>query len=284
VWVDTDPAVGLPLHDCDDGFALWQAMHDPRLDVLGVTVGYGNTSARRALKITHELWARLTFNTVPLYAGAEKAGSIPGSHHGLDALTSALEKAQVPLTLIALGPATLYAALIQRRPDLINTIEKMIWVAGRKPGERLHFGSRCSYEFHDANFEKDPTAAKTLLNSGVPLCLLPVGLGPELMLTEADFRQLRQRGGYAGVWLTRKSWLWLFLWKTCFGLEGAPVFDCLAVLAAARPEVLFFEACQIELHSDKRPCLNYRQALASSHHVCTGVHADAQAQLFHFNG
>ena len=29
VWIDTDPSIGVPFHEADDGFALIQAFHSP---------------------------------------------------------------------------------------------------------------------------------------------------------------------------------------------------------------------------------------------------------------
>ena len=33
VWIDTDPSIGVPLHEADDGFALVQAFHSPEVRI-----------------------------------------------------------------------------------------------------------------------------------------------------------------------------------------------------------------------------------------------------------
>jgi purine nucleosidase len=198
----------------------------------------------------------------------------------LVALANELKYHKEKMTLLALGPATLFASLIRHRPDLKHRIDKIIWVAGRQPGERLFIGQRCAYEFHDANFEKDPAAAQILLDSEIPMILIPVGLGTELMLTADDFSILKRQGGSAGSWLTRRSRLWLFLWKIVFGLKGAPVFDCLAVLAASAPDLLDFSTCRIEVLEGKRVELHYQLNDTGPHQVCTSISEGARKALF----
>ena len=102
------------------------------------------------------------------------------------------------------------------------------------------------------------------------------------MLTSYDFSRLKQEGGAAGTWLIRRSRLWLFLWQIVFGMKGAPVFDCLAVLAASAPDVLGFSACRIEIKEGKRTELHYQIDDAVPHQVCISVHHDARELVLNF--
>jgi len=55
VWIDTDPAVGEPDRDVDDGLALVQAFRSPELDIRGVSVVFGNAPLDRGLPIARRL-------------------------------------------------------------------------------------------------------------------------------------------------------------------------------------------------------------------------------------
>ena len=55
VWIDTDPAIGEPERDVDDGLALVQAFHSPELDIRGVSVVFGNAALDRGLPIARRL-------------------------------------------------------------------------------------------------------------------------------------------------------------------------------------------------------------------------------------
>ena len=55
VWIDTDPAVGEPDRDVDDGLALLQAFRSPELEIRGVSVVFGNAELARGLPIARRL-------------------------------------------------------------------------------------------------------------------------------------------------------------------------------------------------------------------------------------
>ncbi|MEA3210810.1 MAG: hypothetical protein QOE70_3867 [Chthoniobacter sp.] len=245
VWIDTDPSIGLPLHDADDGFALIQAFHSPELVIRGIASIYGNARLRRTDQIAREI-ARLFgppagLDANDVYPGAASAAELGQSTPAAEALQRALRESAGPLTCLALGPLTNLATVIQRAPGLAaEKIERVIFVGGRTPGSRFFFGSWNPYEFHDANFEKDPEAAAIVLGSRLPVTFVPLELTSKMALTPADFTRI-SASGEAGRWLAGKARLWLWLWRICFGVPGGLVHDCLAVLAATHPHLLCFE-------------------------------------------
>ncbi len=42
VIIDTDPAIGYPLRDVDDGLAMAIGLNSPELEIVGITTIYGN--------------------------------------------------------------------------------------------------------------------------------------------------------------------------------------------------------------------------------------------------
>ena len=55
VWIDTDPAVGIPGADVDDGLALIQAFHSPEMRVRGVSAVFGNAPLEQTFPIATEM-------------------------------------------------------------------------------------------------------------------------------------------------------------------------------------------------------------------------------------
>ena len=55
VWIDTDPAIGEPERDVDDGFALVQAFRSPELEVRGISVVFGNAPLSQGAPIARRL-------------------------------------------------------------------------------------------------------------------------------------------------------------------------------------------------------------------------------------
>ena len=124
VWVDSDPSMGLPLHDCDDGFALYQAIHSPSLEICGVSVSYGNTSAPAAMRITRRFWSCLGSRGPALIAGATGPWIAASDHPAIQAMAKELKERDEKITFLALAPASLIASLVWHRPDLKKRIRK----------------------------------------------------------------------------------------------------------------------------------------------------------------
>ena len=55
VWVDTDPAIGEPERDVDDGFALVQAFRSPEIQIRGISVVFGNAPLDQGLSIARRI-------------------------------------------------------------------------------------------------------------------------------------------------------------------------------------------------------------------------------------
>src|SRR3954470_3215985 len=73
VWIDTDPAIGEPERDVDDGLALVQAFHSPELDIRGVSVVFGNAPLERGLPIARRLVHDFGPAGLKVFGGAAKA-------------------------------------------------------------------------------------------------------------------------------------------------------------------------------------------------------------------
>jgi inosine-uridine nucleoside N-ribohydrolase len=101
----------------------------------------------------------------------------------------------------------------------------------------LAFGPTRSFRIHDANVFKDAAATKTVLGSDIPIMLVPIATAANLLVDETDLRQL-EGSGDAGNYLSRRSRIWLWFWTHLVKTDGGPVFDALAIVPTARPELL----------------------------------------------
>lgn len=243
VWIDTDPSIGVPFHEADDGFALIQAFHSPELRIRGISSTYGNAGLATTTRIAREMARRFGgsagITDAQVFAGAASARDLGKPTAATEALRAAL--AERPLTYLALAPLTNLATFLTLYPEAARRIEHVIFVGGRSPGERFRAGRWNPYEFTDGNFHKDNAAAAILLAVGPPLTLIPVELALRWPLLPEELARIGREGGPAGRYLADKARLWMRLWRLCFGTEGGIVFDCLAVLAASHPQLLVHE-------------------------------------------
>ena len=143
MWIDTDPSIGIPGHEADDGFALIQAFRSPELRIRGLSVSYGNAPLRKVLPIAREIATRfgaeagVTPNHV--FAGAASRKELGTATPATAALRAALE--QRPLTYLAIAPLTNLGTFLERYPELTGRIERVIFVGGRTPGHRFRAGN-----------------------------------------------------------------------------------------------------------------------------------------------
>ncbi|MBV9517274.1 MAG: nucleoside hydrolase [Hyphomicrobiales bacterium] len=208
VIIDTDPGL-------DDALALFLACASPELDIVGVTTVAGNLALSRttanALKLLHHLGR----DEVPVIAGCERPlrreGFDVADIHGEDGLGGALlpspdrqphpvhavrwlahELHQRPvhsLHLLALGPLTNVAHLIESRPDAAKRLGGIIAMGGavREPGNVTKFA-----EF---NIATDPEAANVVFGWQIPVTLVPLDVTRKVLASREWNATLLGRGG-----------------------------------------------------------------------------------------
>jgi inosine-uridine nucleoside N-ribohydrolase len=239
VWIDTDVSIGSPIREVDDGYALVLALHSPEIRVAGISTSYGNAplghTTRAARELIRQFGAPGRVRPEQIFTGAGSAADLGSRSQASEALATAVEKESV--TYVALGPLTNLATFLRLHPQSARKIERVIFVGGQAQGTTLAFGPRRSFHIHDANVFKDPAAAEAVVRSNIPITLVPIATGSDLVLNEDNLRELEREGG-AGDYLARRSRVWLWFWTHFVNTNGGPIFDALAVVTATRPELV----------------------------------------------
>ena len=243
VWIDTDPSVQRGGHEVDDGFALLQAFHSKELQVRGVSVVFGNAPLDRAFPIGQRLVQQFGPTGLGAHRGAAGANELGLETDATRALEAALGKER--LTILVLGPATNVATVLRNHPDLARNIERIVAVAGRRPGQHFITG-KAATPFRDFNFELDPEAFAVILRSRVPLVLAPWEISSRIWLDSSDLARIR-RSGAAREELTDAAEDWLKVWKSQFGVEGFNPFDTLAVGYVTSPHLFTCESLPVQI-------------------------------------
>ena len=234
VWIDTDPAIASPFRDVDDAFALLLATRSPNLTIAGVSATYGNASLQTTTAAARLVLSKLN-SPLSVHPGAQGPRDRSRQTEATEALAATLRRKR-NRTYIALGPLTNLAAFQATHPDLAPRIRRVIFIGGTTSPGDLQFGSRHPVRIHDANVVKDPAAVAQVLHSGMPITIIPVETAARLLVTATDLDAMRSDP--AGDFIQRKSRLWLWFWTKFVGMEGAPIFDASAILAAAEREQL----------------------------------------------
>jgi len=239
VWIDTDVSIGSPFREVDDAYALMLAFHSPEIRIAAVSTTYGNAplghTTRTAREMIRQFGRSAGLNPSQVFAGAGSPRDLGRRSDASEALAAMLENERV--TYVALGPLTNLATFLQLHPKSASRIERVVFLGGQAEGSTLAFGPTRSFHIHDANVFKDPAATAVVLRSKIPLTLVPIAIASNLTLDASDLRQLEQ-SGEAGNYLSSRSKIWLWFWTQFAKARGGPIFDALAVMAVARPELI----------------------------------------------
>jgi purine nucleosidase len=249
-WVDTD-------FGFDD---LWALLVLRRLGakIAGISLVAGNTSLSQV--VANALGARKAYGfDAPIYAGADRplvrtpetAGRILGPRGMLsrgghlpdggaldetDDANTALEtwlrsaKEDERRDILAIGPLTNIARLIQDAPDLAQAITRIIWMGG-SDGEGNHS------PLAEFNALADPEAAAIVANAGIALDVV------DLMFCRTATFGAKQKpdsdaltsdllGGYLDIALTRRR-------------TKMAIYDPAAALVACQPEAFSYRHCDM---------------------------------------
>ncbi len=235
VWLDVDPAIGMIEKDVDDGLAMIQAFHSPELRIHGVSVNFGNSPLNRGLPIAKRVTKLFGPEDLGVHAGAASAADLGVETDAVNAMRAAL--ADQRLTILALGPVTNVATLLQNHPDVHDRIEAVVIVAARRPGQIFRPKPDSERQFPDFNFESDPNAMDVILQTDVPLVFAPWEVSSHVWITEADLDALRAAGG-SGQYIASKSVSWIRMWKRMSKTDGFNPFDTLAVGYLTHPDTI----------------------------------------------
>lgn len=208
LFIYSDNALGSPLGDVDDAFAL-AALFRSRVAIAAVASVAGNTSEPRAFA-----------NNVALAARAGYDGPLLRSGEAAEFLAAA-----APLRIVALGPLTNVAAAL--RAGAMHHHE--VIVVGGNRSSRGRWPPLWPHEF---NLTRDAAAARAVFASALPLTIFPLDLTRQLVATASDLRAL---GGPLGAYLARGARRWLIRLRLLKGSGRFPIHDLAAALYAIDP-------------------------------------------------
>ncbi|WP_416899266.1 MAG: nucleoside hydrolase [Minwuia sp.] len=234
LWIDTDMVSrSNQTADIDDVLAVRMILN-ARLAVEGLSTASGNASAAATWES-----ARREFRDLPLHRGR------PGTSCRNPAVAGLLKALrQGSLTVLALGSLTNIAQAIRCDRNAASRIDRVVAVAGRRPGEAFRLGEGLwDRELRDLNYETDRDAFRTVLESGVPLHLVPFAAGNQIRLDFADLRTLPDR-------LRDRAWSWMLILWFVGGGATLPAFDQAAASYLIWPHLFRCSDVSIEAGDD----------------------------------
>jgi len=262
--IDTDPGI-------DDALALLYAWGSPEITVAGITTVAGNVEVHQAtLNLFRLLALRRPQPEPPVaqgaaqplarplvtakgYHGADGLGDLPdwpAAHPALPAVDAAdfildlTRRAAEPPMLIALGPLTNVAHALMRGLETLRRLTRVVVMGGAVdvPGNVTP-----TAEF---NMHVDPEAAARVLDSGLPIDLVPLDATRQAVVARADFATAL--AGRPGPLATRCAAFTACAFRVdeTRGTAGMLLHDPLAVALAIDPTLAHWESMRVAVEPD----------------------------------
>jgi inosine-uridine nucleoside N-ribohydrolase len=242
VLIDTDTGV-------DDALALILALRSPEIAVRGITTVAGNVEVRKCtrnvLKILELVGAkgvavaqgsskplRRILTTAPEVHGNDGLGNAAGTRTVLPTLGNSAprlmkllcERFGRRLTIVALGPLTNIARAITAYPKSLRRVGRIVSMGGalRVPGN--------TGPVAEFNYYVDPEAADIVLNSGIPITMVPLDLTEQIVLMRSELEyRARRRPNAVSRLVMRMTKHYMAYHKETDGFNGGFLHDPIAV-------------------------------------------------------
>ncbi len=246
--------------DCDpghdDAIAMVLALASPELDVKAITASAGNQTPDKTLRNVLRMLTLLGRQDIPVAGGARKplmreliiADNVHGES-GLDGpalpepdfapqtctavelMASTLRASPQPITLVATGPQTNVALLLNSHPELHDKIARIVLMGGA-----MALGNwQPAAEF---NIYVDPEAAEIVFQSGIPIVMAGLDVTHKAQIHDQDIARFRQLGNpVATVVAGLLDFFMAYHRDEKWGFVGAPLHDPCTIAWLLKPEL-----------------------------------------------
>ena len=262
VIIDTDPGV-------DDAACLAYAFFDENIEIKLLTSVVGNTSLDKTTRNLLHLMNKFGIN-IPVAKGANKAmaresinaefihqaeglgGYIPDCENSLklldidavEAMYRVLSQGDGDIIPIVLGPQTNIGYLLKKHPDIKDKIPQIVFMGG-SPFGNPNYPDHISF-----NISSDPEAFNIVLESKIPLIMVPSDVGRRKAHLSEDFVKSLGEINDAGKMLVD---MYSKYWEPDYPDKRIATNDTLALFALVYPKMFTFERVTVKVELENTP-------------------------------
>ena len=244
--------------DCDpgndDALGIIVALGSDHLSLQAVTTGAGHLANDRTVKNACITIAQIGNFNIPVSKGAENPlvrdrliakvldlNSIePDSRNSVQLLYDTIID-NPGITIVTTGPLTNLAILFNLYPSLNNSIERIYSLAGS-----IGLGNKTASS--EWNILCDPEAASVVLNSGVPITLIPIDTSLNVGISDELIKDVQKMSSPISMFVVEllRSLVSTFKPST-LGPILMPLNDPIAALVAAEPDLVTTEKARVDV-------------------------------------
>ena len=264
ILIDTDTGV-------DDAMALVLALNSPELSVKAITTVAGNIDVTKCTRNVERILDLLNIQDRPIVAegasrplrlplvkasevhGKDGLGDVPAclprsrtSKHprAVETILRCCDQYGARLTIVAIGPLTNLALAWKKNPRVMRKVGRIVTMGGaiRVPGN--------TGPVAEFNYFVDPDAAHIVLNSGVPVTVIPLDVTHQVvvMRKEMEYRAKR-RASRAALAILKFTESYMKYHLDTQGFNGGYLHDPTAVGVAIDPSLVKTRNVHVDVES-----------------------------------
>ncbi|MGO2892652.1 MAG: nucleoside hydrolase [Enterococcus devriesei] len=231
---DCDNTFGLKNHDVDDGLTLFYLLGMLEIDLLGVTLSYGNGTILEVQQMTQKLQSRLQLDFS--YYPTEKA---------VDFLVEQVNRFPNEITIIATGALTNLARAQEKDPAFFNKVQEVILMGGIT--QPLFVNQRPVTEL---NFSCDSLATEKVLLSQAKLTIMNGHMTAEAFFSKKELEDFLEAAGSLITsdklrWIADSLQSWIEWNEEIFHFSGFCNWDMTTAVYLERPDLFSQEEYQL---------------------------------------
>jgi purine nucleosidase len=261
------PAMKIIL-DCDpghdDALAIMLALASPELEVLGITVTYGNVGLENTLKNTLKI-RQLCGSDVPVYGGVPQplitnrisaefvhgrsgldGPALPEPQHGaeqqraVDFIIESVLAHPHQVTLCPVGPMTNVALAMRLEPKIVPLIQKIVLMGGSTTlgnwSPAAEFNVLC-----------DPHAAKIVFEAPVPTVMFGLNVTHQALALPKHIAAIRANGNHTSLVAAELLEFFKLAYQKRYGYDGPALHDPCVIAYLLKPELFAIETLHAEV-------------------------------------
>jgi inosine-uridine nucleoside N-ribohydrolase len=264
IILDTDPGIGSPGSDVDDGLAIALGLRHRGCDLLGLTIVAGNVAQDEGVPNALRLLEIAGRTDVPVIPGAERPlwrdrrqlrerlaarrqrsverfwdlGTFPPPTHApttaraAEFIADTVRAQPGEVTVVAIGPCTNVATALLLDPAVARSVAEIVVMGGAIAVPGL---VNPAVEF---NAGYDPESLAVVLASGARVTLVPLDVTTQTYMTAHDLDRIAAGGTPLHEFLAKTSRPWLRFAMEARDLRGFWLHDPLALAYALDPAIL----------------------------------------------
>jgi len=228
---DCDNTMGMQHRDIDDGMALLYLRGRSDVELLGVTLTFGNSTIDDVYRCTRTLFDDFYITDVPLFKGA--AGI--ENRHSEAAEFLAHTAAQHPgkVTLLATGSLTNLLGAYQLDNNFFHNLHQVVIMGGVTQPLIIN-----GIEMGELNVSSDPEAASGLFRSGISVTVITGNLCLQMPFGTNQMRTLQESlSPSLYAYIEAPFTPWMQLMQNYFGISHIYLWDPLAAVYCTSPEL-----------------------------------------------